>query len=153
MITNTLHSPMYLKSTQDCVVSKHYCSSAGWHVCGESWVIFWLHSQPRIFLSSPQSVSPPAARSQSGKRSVSRLPCASRRGTAKYAATPGWRRARSATPGSSTSMTTPAARTTANSNPASSAGTGNPTCVGDYTFYPLGPRWVRKLTREAEQMH
>lgn len=68
------------------------------------------------------SVSPTAARYLSGRLCVSRLPCASRRGTAKYVGTPEWRKGSSATPGSSTSTTTPAANLTANSKTVCSAG-------------------------------
>lgn len=74
------------------------------------------------FPFSPWSDSPTAARYLLGRRCVPTLPCASRRGTAKYVETPEWRMGRSVTQGSFTSMTTPAAHLYANSINVRSAG-------------------------------
>lgn len=86
------------------------------------WFSTGLKSRCPRFAFSPWSVSPTAARYLLGRHCVSRLPCASRRGTAKYVGTPEWRMGRSATPGSFTSTTTPAAHLNANSKNVRSAG-------------------------------
>lgn len=86
------------------------------------WLSTGLKSCCPRFPFSPWSVSPTAARYLLGRRCVSRLPRASRRGTAKYVETPGWRMGRSVTPGSFTSTTTPAAHLNANSKDVRSAG-------------------------------
>lgn len=86
------------------------------------WFRTALKSCCPCFPFSPWSASPTAVRYLLERRCVSRLLCASRRGTAKYVEIPEWRKGRTVTPGSFTSATTPAARLIANSKDISSAG-------------------------------
>lgn len=86
------------------------------------WFRTALTSCCPCFPFSPWSVSPTAARYLLGRRCVSRLLRASRRGTAKSVEIPEWRKGRTVTPGSFTSATTPAAHLIANSKNVRSAG-------------------------------